>query len=116
VVRRAPPTLDIAAPAVIFHSVNLNVYLDDAVARRLDLLARQTGKPRNAIIRHAVATWLERAHAEWPPVVLEWAGDPSTPPFERARDELLDPPEDPFLPAPRASRRAKRARKGRSPK
>jgi ribbon-helix-helix CopG family protein len=97
-------------------SVNFNVYLDDAVARRLDLLAKRTGKPRNAIIRHAVATLLERAHSEWPTVVLEWAGDASIPPFEQARVELLDPPEDPFRPTLRPSHRGKRARKGRAPK
>ena len=96
------------------YPVNFNVYLDDTVARRLELFAKRTGRPRNAIIRQAVATWLEQAQAEWPSVVLEWKGDASVPPFEQARRELLAPVEDPFLPARSRSGRAKRVRGVRS--
>ena len=94
--------------------VNFNVYLDDVIARRLERLAKRTGKPRNAIIRRAVATWLERAQVGWPTVVLEWTGDSSMPPFEQSRRELQEPADDPFLPVRRTRSRPKRVRAGHS--
>jgi len=91
--------------------VNFNVYLDDALVRRLDALAKKTGQPRNALIRRAVASWVEHARTEWPTGVLEWTGDPSWPPFEQVRQELAEPTGDPFAPSP--SRAKTRATSGR---
>ena len=90
--------------------VNFNVYLDDALVRRLDALAKQMGEPRNALIRRAVASWVEHPRQQWPAAVLAWKGDPSFPPFENARAELSEPAPDPFSPDRR--RRGVRAPKG----
>lgn len=90
--------------------MNFNVYLDAETARRLDALARQTGSPRNAIVRNAVAAWLDRVPGAWPQLVREFTGDPSLPPFESHRDELRSPDNGPFAPSraddrPRGRRR-----------
>jgi predicted transcriptional regulator len=99
--------------------VNFNVYLDDELAARLASLAKQTGAPRNAVIRQAVASWVSGARAAWPSAVLEWAGDASVTPFEGARRELAEPPHDPLDAPPsrtihRARPRAKTARSRRA--
>lgn len=96
--------------AVIPFRVNFNVYLDDETARRLDALARETGSPRNAIIRHAVAAWLDRVPSAWPELVRGFTGDPALAPFESLRDELRSPDDDPFA-ASRANDRPRGRRR-----
>lgn len=76
--------------------MNFNVYLDDDTARRLDAMARSTGAPRNAIVREAIAAWLERAGRRWPAIILEFEGDPKMAPFEASRSEFRPPVDDPF--------------------
>jgi hypothetical protein len=76
--------------------VNFNVYLDEDAAKRLNRLARQSGMARNKLIREAVATFLERAHAAWPRIVLEFEGDVAVTPFEAHRNELRSAMGDPF--------------------
>jgi hypothetical protein len=76
--------------------VNFNVYLDNDTARRLEAMARSTGTPRNAIVREAIAAWLERAGRSWPALVLEFEGDSEIAPFEASRSEFRPPVEDPF--------------------
>jgi hypothetical protein len=94
--------------------MNFNVYLDEALARRLAALAKRTGARRNALIRQAVASLVARTKAEWPGPVLEWDGDPTIPPFEALRIDLGEPTVDPFAPSPRVSRsRQPRATKPR---
>lgn len=91
--------------------VNFNVYLDDDLVRRLEALAKRKGSPRNAVIREAVSRWVNRAGVDWPELVLEWRGDPSTPRFEDARSELSAPSADPFVAEPpRKVRRRPRTR------
>jgi hypothetical protein len=91
--------------------VNFNVYIDDTLARKLAVLARRTGAPRNALIRKAIAQWVARSKAGWPTVVLEWEGDPSSVPFEELRAELAAPSADPF--SSRTPSRPHRPRKAR---
>ena len=68
--------------------MNFNVYLDDETAKRLDAVARASGKPRNALVRQAVAAWLEHEGRPWPRVVMDYVGDPDIAPFESYRAEL----------------------------
>jgi hypothetical protein len=89
--------------------VNFNVYIDDATAERLKRLARKTGATRNALVRKAIAVYLDRGTAEWPAIVSEYEGDASLRPFEDARGELAAPMDDPF--AARRSRRARRVKR-----
>jgi hypothetical protein len=88
--------------------VNFNVYLDDETARRLDAVAKASGAPRNALVRRAVAEWLERTGAGWPALILEYAGDPTVQPFESHRDELQPPNDDPFAPSRAHDRKRRR--------
>ena len=67
--------------------VRFNVDLEDDTARRLDAIAEASGESRNAVVRRAVAEWLERRRAGWPAVVLEYRGDASLRAFESYRDE-----------------------------
>ena len=76
--------------------MNFNLYLDDRTAKELDEAARKLGETRSGLIRKALREWLDKktlGSPAWPPVILEWAGDADTPPFESYRDELL-PAED----------------------
>ena len=93
--------------------MNLNVYLDDDSAKRLDRIAKTTGKPRNALIRQAVQAWLAEQGRRWPKEVLEFAGDPSLDPFEWHRAELSAPADDPLAAEPDRRAVAKRRRRER---
>ena len=76
--------------------MNFNLYLDDDSAERLNQLARKSGTPRNALVRQAVRTWLDRNAAVWPKEVLEFEAEPSLVPFEAHRAELAPASDDPF--------------------
>jgi predicted transcriptional regulator len=76
--------------------MNFNVYLEDALARRLTVTAKRTGVRRNALIRQAVADWVTRTGASWPAAVLGWMGDPAMRPFEASRAELAKMDDDPL--------------------
>jgi hypothetical protein len=89
----------------MFNPVNFNVYVSDDLARRLAALAKRSGTKRNTIIRRALESWVERAGATWPDVVLSWTGDPTVIPFESFRAELRDPGADPFEPQATGGRR-----------
>ena len=88
--------MDITARAVIINLVNFNVYVDDVTADKLKRLARRTGASRNALVREAIAVYLERGASEWPAIVTEFDGDDRVPAFETARAELAAPVDDPF--------------------
>jgi predicted transcriptional regulator len=89
--------------------VNFNVYVDDITADKLKRLARKTGATRNALVREAIAVYLERGASEWPAIVTEFEGDASVRAFETARAELAAPVDDPFaIRRKRGSRRARR--------
>jgi hypothetical protein len=89
--------------------VNFNVYIDDVTAERLKRLARKTGATRNALVRKAIAVYLDRGTSEWPALVSGYEGDESLHPFEEARRELAVPVDDPF--ATRRGRRAPRIKR-----
>jgi hypothetical protein len=88
--------------------VNFNVYVDDVTAEKLKQLARKTGASRNALVRKALAAYLDRGAADWPAIVTGYEGDESIPPFEAARDELAFPVDDPFAPRRGPGTRRKR--------
>jgi len=90
--------------------VNFNVYVDDVTAEKLERLARKTRASRNAIVRKAIAAYLDRAASEWPAIVEGYEGDESVRPFEAARDELAAAVDDPF--AVTRNLRARRRKRG----
>jgi predicted transcriptional regulator len=77
--------------------VNFNVYIDKHIGEQLEQLAKDRGTTRNALIREALARFLERrAQREWPKVVREFKGLKDAPRFENGRDALRPPAADPL--------------------
>lgn len=77
--------------------MNINIYLEDSLAKSLNHYVKETGQSRNAIIREAVQEYIT-AHqvTSWPDSVLKYKGTKGIEPFESHRDELIPPKEDPF--------------------
>lgn len=76
--------------------MTFSIYLDDKLTKRLNRVAIDSGKARNALIREAVEEWLARSQPErWPEAVLAFKGVRGAPRFEKAR-KTLKPPRDPF--------------------
>ena len=76
--------------------MNFSIHLSDTLAERLQQIAQETGRSRNALIREAVESWLaSREQRRWPQEVLDFQGVPDTVPFEQDRTNLL-PPREPF--------------------
>jgi len=77
--------------------MNFNIYLDDKTAQQLQDATEISNESRNAIIRQAIAFWLQNHHKKkWPDCILEFNGIQDFPAFESSRDELLCPKDDPF--------------------
>ncbi len=76
--------------------MTFSIYLDDKLTKRLNRVAAESGKARNALIREALEEWLARSRAKkWPEAVLAFKGVRCAPRFEEAR-KTLKPPRDPF--------------------
>jgi Arc/MetJ-type ribon-helix-helix transcriptional regulator len=79
--------------------MNFNLYLDDKTAKDLDQTAEALGESRSGLIRKAVREWLDKkalGNPGWPRSVLELHAPTEMAPFERYRDELAPPSEDPL--------------------
>lgn len=77
--------------------MNFNVYIDKHIGEQLERLAKDRGTSRNALIREALARFIERGSLrEWPDVVREFRGVKDAPRFENGRDALRPPPADPL--------------------
>jgi predicted transcriptional regulator len=77
--------------------MHFNIYLDDATGQQLNAIAQQAGESRNALIRQAVGEWLAKhAEPQWPDAVRNFQGMADMPPFERSRDQLKPPVDDPL--------------------
>lgn len=77
--------------------MNFNVYIEDDLARKLEIIANFLGKKKNYIIREALSQWVE-THSEvrWPDSIKTFEGIKDFPAFESHRNELLAPKEDIF--------------------
>jgi hypothetical protein len=77
--------------------MNINVYLEEPVAKALDRQVKTLGRTRNAIIREAVTEWLVTHEVKkWPDSILKFKGIKDATAFKKNRGELLPPKEDPF--------------------
>ena len=77
--------------------MNVNIYIENSLGLQLQECATALHKTRNAIIREAIAEWVERHKVnEWPASVLHFKGVPDAPRFESYRDELKKPKDDPL--------------------
>lgn len=77
--------------------MNLNVYLEDALASELNEYAKSAGHSRNAVIREAVKEYIVQHKVKvWTNTILQYEGIPDAVPFESYRDDLLPPDESPL--------------------
>lgn len=79
--------------------MNINIYIENALGKQLQEVAKSLHKSRNSIIREAIQTWIaqHRAH-EWPPCIQSFKGlsEKKIACFESHRKDLTDPKDDPF--------------------
>lgn len=77
--------------------MHFNVYIDDQIGIELNKVTKKSGKKRNAIIREALAEWLQHhVKKEWPTEILTFTGIKDTIEFESYRKLLDVPKEDPL--------------------
>ncbi len=77
--------------------MNINIYLEDSLGKKIRENAEALGKTRNAIVREALKEWLQHHSVnQWPSSIEKFKGIPDFPDFESYRDELISPKEDPF--------------------
>lgn len=77
--------------------MNINIYLEDSLAKQLNYFAKQSHLSRNAIIREALREWVQhRTTEKWPASVLRFNGYSEIPAFESTRSELKEPKDNPL--------------------
>jgi predicted transcriptional regulator len=80
--------------------MNVNIYINDDLAKQLDIVAIGTNKKRNTLIQEAI-TMLVKSHKKekWPDSILDFNGIEnitSWEGFEEHRRELKEPNADIF--------------------
>ncbi len=77
--------------------MNVNIYLEDALAKSLNQYIKESGQTRNAVIREAIKEWIYNHQIKkWPASILNYKGVKGWPSFESHRKDLLPPKEDPL--------------------
>jgi len=77
--------------------MNINIYLEDSLAKSLNHCAKKLHQSRNAIIRDAIRNWVSQHEIKkWSKSILNFKGLKDFEPFESYRDELNPPGEDPL--------------------
>lgn len=77
--------------------MNIGLYLEQPLAMQIQQYANKIGSTRNALIREAIKSWLETHDApQWPKSVLNFKGISDFPSFEKERENLLPPEDDPL--------------------
>jgi predicted transcriptional regulator len=69
--------------------MNFSVHLNNELVDDLDQAAKESGKTRNALVREAVAEWLDRRRrGKWSASVMNFRGMREVTRFEESRKEL----------------------------
>ena len=77
--------------------MNLNIYLEDQVAKQLSTCAVKLHRKRNSIIREALKEWLDKhSNKNWPTSVLEFQGIKDWDDIVELRKDLPDRGKDLF--------------------
>ena len=80
--------------------MNVNIYINDDLAKQLDMLAIDTHKKRNTLIQEAISLLVKSHKKEkWPDSILDFHGIEnitSWEGFEEHRKELKEPNTDIF--------------------
>ena len=70
--------------------MNFQVYLEPDLARKIDVVCRNTGRKRNAVIRDALKEYVEKhMPTSWPDEVFSFRPDPKLIRFESLREDFL---------------------------
>ncbi len=55
--------------------MNINIYIEDQLARQLSTFSQKLHRKRNSIVREAIREWLEKhTSTKWPKSILEFKG------------------------------------------
>ncbi|MDA9163668.1 ribbon-helix-helix domain-containing protein [Rickettsiaceae bacterium] len=55
--------------------MNINIYIEDQLARQLSTFSQKFHRKRNSIVREAIREWLEKhTSTKWPKSILEFEG------------------------------------------
>ena len=75
--------------------MNFSIYINDALGRKLDKIAKSENVSRNKLITEAIARLVaEKETVEWSEEILNWQGCPE---FELPnRGDLVEPREEVF--------------------
>lgn len=77
--------------------MNVNIYLEEKLYRRLSVYSKETHLSRNLIIRSALDQWLRNHEkTKWPEHFFKFEGDLDFPSPESLRKGLLPSSEDPL--------------------
>lgn len=77
--------------------MNVNIYLEEDLHKRLSNYSKKTHLSRNMIIRRALDEWLHNHEKkEWPKGFFDFDGDPEFPLSKELRKGLIKPSEDPL--------------------
>lgn len=77
--------------------MNFSIYISDEMEKKLDSVASNFGKKRNAVIREALEEWIARHdNSGWPKSVLDYKGTQNSIDFESYRNEMKEPEGDVF--------------------
>lgn len=81
--------------------MNYNIYVNDNLAKQLDLVALSTHKKRNALIQEAISLLIDvYTKKKWPESILNFKGIDNNMKwegFEQNRQELKEPTNNLFL-------------------
>ena len=77
--------------------MNINIYLEDYLAKQLELHAKKFHKKRNSIVREAIKEWLVK-HSErrWPSSIMQFKGIKDFPDMEEIRHNIIEPNKNLF--------------------
>lgn len=71
--------------------MNINIYIEDHLAKQLSYYAQKFHKKRNSIIREALNEWLQhRINKTWPESVMEFEGIEDFPDIKELREDIIE--------------------------
>jgi metal-responsive CopG/Arc/MetJ family transcriptional regulator len=77
--------------------MNLNIYLEEELAKKLAVYSEKLNRKKNSIVREAIRDWVEKhTKKKWPKSILEFKGIKDFPSVTELRQDIDDKDEDLF--------------------
>lgn len=71
--------------------MNINIYIEDQLAKQLSNFSQKFHRKRNSIVREAIKEWLEKhTSTQWPRSILEFEGIKDFPDIDEIRKNVVD--------------------------